>query len=90
MLLTKVGLVERARQFHAPLALFLLLGKGDAVGGIFLALGWCGWVLFHVLLADSMEGGQSWGKRVAGTRVVDAISGAPCTLLQSFIRRPAS
>lgn len=70
----------------APMALFLLLPTDFAVGGMFLAIGWCGWVLFHVLLADSMEGGQSWGKRVAGTRVVDATSGAPCTLLQSFIR----
>jgi uncharacterized RDD family membrane protein YckC len=70
----------------APLALFLLIPSDYPMGGVFLIVGWYGWVLFHVLLADSMDGGQSWGKRVAGTRVVDAISGAPCTLLQSFIR----
>ena len=51
-----------------------------------LALGWFLWACFHVLLADGMKGGQSWGKRVAGTRVVDATTGAPCTFGQSFIR----
>ena len=70
----------------APLVLFFLIPRDNpAVSGA-LALGWLGWVCFHVLLADGMEGGQSWGKRVAGTRVVDATTGAPCTFGQSFIR----
>ena len=70
----------------APLVLFFLIRTdGSAVSGA-LALGWLGWACFHVLLADGMEGGQSWGKRAAGTRVVDATTGAPCTFGQSFIR----
>jgi uncharacterized RDD family membrane protein YckC len=51
-----------------------------------IALGLVAWMFFHILLADGMEGGQSWGKRVVGTRVVDAATGAPCTFWQAFVR----
>jgi uncharacterized RDD family membrane protein YckC len=33
-----------------------------------------------------MRGGQSFGKRAVGTAVVHAVSGAPCTAGQSFVR----
>ncbi len=58
---------------------------GELVTG-FYAIVWLGWMFFHVLLADGLEGGQSWGKRAAKTRVVDAESGNPCTFGQAFIR----
>ncbi len=70
----------------APLGLIFLIRTDSEETSGALALGGFLWACFHVLLADGMEGGQSWGKRVAGTRVVDATTGAPCTFGQSFIR----
>lgn len=52
----------------------------------FYAISWLLWCAFHVLLADGLTGGQSLGKRVIGTRVVSASTGAPCTFTQSFVR----
>jgi uncharacterized RDD family membrane protein YckC len=40
----------------------------------------------YLLLSDSFENGQSLGKRVLGIRVVDATTGQPCTVWQSFLR----
>jgi len=42
--------------------------------------------LLYTLLADGLEGGQSFGKRIVGIRVVSADTGAPCTFGQSFLR----
>jgi uncharacterized RDD family membrane protein YckC len=42
--------------------------------------------LVYVLFADGLPGGQSFGKRVNNTMVVDAITGEPCTFGQSVIR----
>ena len=42
--------------------------------------------LIYVLLADGLPGGQSFGKRINNTAVVDAETGAPCTFGQSFVR----
>jgi uncharacterized RDD family membrane protein YckC len=61
----------------------------EAVGPtVFLiaALGCAAWSFLHIILADGLEGGQSWGKRAAGTRVIDAESGKPCTMGQAFVR----
>lgn len=70
----------------APLLLLIPIRTDSQEALPALGIGWFLWVCFHVLLADGMKGGQSWGKRVAGTRVVDATTGAPCTFGQSFIR----
>ena len=40
----------------------------------------------YYLFADALPGGQSVGKRVLGLEVVDAETGAPCTVWQSFVR----
>jgi len=40
----------------------------------------------YVLLADGLNNGQSVGKRVVKTRVVDSETGKPCTFWQSFLR----
>ena len=45
-----------------------------------------GYALFYILFADGFAGGQSYGKRVAHTAVVDATTGKPCTFGQSFLR----
>jgi uncharacterized RDD family membrane protein YckC len=42
--------------------------------------------IYYLLLADGFAGGQSYGKRVVHTAVIDAITGAPCTSGKSFIR----
>lgn len=69
----------------APFVLLFVLRDDGAMTGL-LGLASVGWMLFHVLLADGMEGGQSFGKRAAKTRVVSEASGEPCTFRQSFIR----
>lgn len=56
----------------APLVLlFLIRSDSQALSGV-LTVGAIGWTLFHILLADGMAGGQSWGKQVAGTFVIPA------------------
>jgi uncharacterized RDD family membrane protein YckC len=40
----------------------------------------------YILFADGLSGGQSYGKRIMKTAVIDASSGQPCTFLKSFIR----
>ena len=40
----------------------------------------------YLLFADGLRRGQSYGKRVMKTAVVDASSGAPCTFGKSFVR----
>ena len=40
----------------------------------------------YLLLADGLEGGQSYGKRLLSTAVVDRVTGRPCTFGQSFVR----
>jgi len=42
--------------------------------------------LLYTLLADGLEGGQSYGKRMVGIRVVSTDTGAPCTFGQSLVR----
>ena len=44
------------------------------------------YAIFYILFADGFSGGQSYGKRIVHTAVVDANTGAPCTFWQSFIR----
>lgn len=44
------------------------------------------WWIGYFLLADGMPGGQSYGKKMFGMRVVSAETGEPCTIFQSFIR----
>ena len=45
-----------------------------------------GYAIFYILFADGFAGGQSYGKRMVHTAVVDATTGKPCTFGQSFIR----
>ena len=45
-------------------------------------------VLYLAVMAalDGLRNGQSIGKRITNLQVIDAITGAPCSLKQSFIR----
>ena len=44
------------------------------------------WWIGYFLLADGLPGGQSYGKKMFGMRVVSPETGEPCTFFQSFIR----
>jgi uncharacterized RDD family membrane protein YckC len=54
--------------------------------GIALIVITCLFAFLYTLFADGLEGGQSWGKRMVGIRVVSMQTGAPCSFGQSFVR----
>lgn len=47
-----------------------------------------GMILFfpYNLFQDGLRNGQSYGKRIAKTEVIDSRNGSPCTFGQSFLR----
>jgi len=57
----------------------------DTIGGIALVVGAL-FALFYILFADGFQDGQSYGKRIMKTAVVDATTGKPCSFRQSFVR----
>jgi uncharacterized RDD family membrane protein YckC len=70
----------------APILLLVVLDVLDVAG---IAAVNTAVVLFagaYYLLADALPGGQSLGKRWLDMAVVDATSGEPCSVVQSFIR----
>ncbi|MBC8235266.1 RDD family protein [bacterium] len=42
--------------------------------------------IFYLLFQDGLKNGQSFGKRIVKTKVIDSRSGLPCTFGQSFVR----
>ena len=75
------GLVAAVPPIAAFLLTFVLHGAG-----IVLIVLTCIFAFLYTLLADGLEGGQSFGKRMVGIRVVSMQTGAPCSFGQSFIR----
>ena len=63
----------------------ILYAISNTIGSIALIAA-VAYAIFYILFADGFSGGQSYGKRVVHTAVVDASTGAPCTFWQSFIR----
>lgn len=63
----------------------ILYAISNTIGSIALIAA-VAYAIFYILFADGFAGGQSYGKRVVHTAVVDASTGAPCTFWQSFIR----
>lgn len=55
------------------------VGTTAAIGALLFAIA-------YYLFADALVNGQSWGKRMLGMAVVDATTGRPCRLWQSFVR----
>jgi len=51
-----------------------------------VVIGSIGFAFFYIIFADGFAGGQSYGKRIMKTAVIDSLSGKPCTYKQSFIR----
>jgi uncharacterized RDD family membrane protein YckC len=68
-----------------PVAAFLVTFALQRTGIVLIVLA-CLFAFLYTLLADGLEGGQSFGKRMVGIRVVSMQSGAPCSFGQSFIR----
>ena len=75
------GLVAAAPPVAAFLVTFVM-----ARAGIVLIVLACVFAFLYTLLADGLEGGQSFGKRLVGIRVVSMGTGAPCSFGQSFVR----
>ena len=75
------GLVAGAPVVAAFIVTMLL----QRTGFVLLALA-CVFAFLYTLLADGLEGGQSFGKRMVGIRVVSMGTGGPCSFGQSFIR----
>ena len=42
--------------------------------------------LLYCLFQDGLRNGQSYGKRIVKTKVIDSRNGSPCTFGQSFLR----
>ena len=60
----------------------------EQVGRIAVATGF-GFAVLYILFADGLRGGQSYGKRVVKTAVVDAASGA-AVLILAVVRTQSS
>ena len=75
------GLVAAA----PPVAAFLFTFVLNRAGIVLIVIT-CIFAFLYTLLADGLEGGQSYGKRMVGIRVVSAQTGAPCTFGQSLVR----
>jgi uncharacterized RDD family membrane protein YckC len=66
------------------LSALLFLVSNEA--GVLSMLGGLAFAVFYILFADGLSNGQSYGKKVLNTAVVDASTGAPCTFWSSFLR----
>lgn len=42
--------------------------------------------IVYLTFADSIQSGQSVGKKIIGFRVISLVDGSPCSLKQSFVR----
>jgi uncharacterized RDD family membrane protein YckC len=64
-----------------------VVALGDLpVIGPYVKLFAVGFALFYLWFADGFSNGQSYGKRVFNTAVVDYDDGTPCTCGQSLVR----
>lgn len=63
----------------------LIRPLSETLGWIIVVSGYC-FFYFYILFSDGFKGGQSYGKKAMGIRVIDAKSGKQCTFSQSFSR----
>lgn len=75
------GLIGIAPVFGA----IVVMINNESLGVVLLVVTGIFAVLYY-FLADALQNGQSWAKRLLGMAVVDARTGAPCSLGQSFVR----
>ncbi|HST60782.1 MAG TPA: RDD family protein [Longimicrobium sp.] len=64
---------------------FMLFAINETLGS-FAMMGVLLFSLVYYFFADSLPGGQSFGKRLMGVAVVDKHTHAPCSPGQSFVR----
>ncbi len=64
-------------------SLILLMFAGLAEIGVAIAIILA---LLYCLFQDGLKNGQSYGKRIVKTKVIDSRNGSPCTFGQSFVR----
>jgi uncharacterized RDD family membrane protein YckC len=67
------------------IAAAVLSGVSESAGVVALLIAAL-FAMGYYLFADAMDGGQSFGKRALDLAVIDASSGAPCSITQSFVR----
>jgi uncharacterized RDD family membrane protein YckC len=65
-------------------AVVVAFSRGSVGFGLMMLA--CAWAALYFFFADGFRGGQSIAKQWLGMRVVDAHTGEPCTLGQSFVR----
>ena len=63
----------------------ILAAISPTIGGVAIIIAVI-FAVFYILFADGFEGGQSYGKRLLNTAVIDATTGQPCTYGKAFIR----
>ena len=63
----------------------IVMIANEKLGSMLLVVAAIFAVLYY-FLADGLQDGQSWAKRMLGMAVVDARTGAPCSMGQSFVR----
>jgi uncharacterized RDD family membrane protein YckC len=81
-----IGQVLDAFIGFIPIILGVVVSSFNEVLALPLMIGGFGWSLFYYFFADGFSGGQSYGKRLLGMRVVNADDGLPCTFGKSFLR----
>ena len=70
----------------APFIVAMVISSFSDSLGVPLMIAAIGWSLFYYFFADGLSGGQSYGKRWLGMRVVNADDGRPCSFGKSFLR----
>jgi uncharacterized RDD family membrane protein YckC len=78
-------LLDSLVAFAAIIVGLLPIAISQRLGGITLIFGLV-FAFFYILFADGFKGGQSYGKRITKTAVIDATTGTPCTFAKSFVR----
>jgi len=69
-----------------PVGVAALISSFSSALGAAALMASIAWAIFYYFFADGLHGGQSYGKRWLGIKVVNANTGAPCTFGQSLIR----
>jgi uncharacterized RDD family membrane protein YckC len=70
----------------APIVIaFIIAGMSQTVGHVLIVAALCFTVAYY-LFGDALPGGGSYAKQLLNLEVVDATTGRPCTIWQSFIR----
>jgi uncharacterized RDD family membrane protein YckC len=81
-----LGQILDALVAASPVLLLVLLDSADVGGSPVVNMAAALFSGAYYLFADALPGGQSLGKRWLEMSVIDARSGEPCSVMQSFMR----